>query len=332
MISRISKLPLLPVLFLFVAGILHLPATAQQTSPKWREASIKVGDLTRHFRVLAPPTLRPKAPVVIVLHGGTQSMRAIFRPNAGGSQAWASIAEKERFLLVAPNGTNPSTGNTNGDEQVWNDLRTQGLRNTKADDIGFLKALVTWIGANHDIDKTRIYITGASNGGMMTYRALMEMSNTFAAGAAFISSIPKDSPAVRKPDRPVPIMICNGTEDKLVPFQGSTGGGGRPAFLSAEKTRDWWIEANRAKKTSDRLNEKLLEINKTDGVTVYRSLYPADENGAPVLFLRCEGGGHCMPSIKHPLGAVGQRLMGAQSRDIEGAQMAWEFMRNHKLR
>ena len=99
------------------------PEGAILERPNWRESSLRVGELTRWYRVYIPRSLSEKAPVVLLLHGGRQSMRRIFSSGAVATKEWADLAETEHFLLVVPNGTNRTGGDTRGDRQGWNDGR-----------------------------------------------------------------------------------------------------------------------------------------------------------------------------------------------------------------
>ena len=126
--------PIIPVMLALTISWAR-PAGAQNSVPKgemlerpnWQESSLRVGELTRWYRVYVPRSLPEKAPVVLLLHGGCQSMRRIFSSGAVATKEWADLAETERFLLVVPNGTNPTTGDTRGDRQGWNDGRISGL-------------------------------------------------------------------------------------------------------------------------------------------------------------------------------------------------------------
>ena len=111
------------------------PEGAILERPNWRESSLRVGELTRWYRVYIPRSLSEKAPVVLLLHGGRQSMRRMFRSGAVATKEWADLAETEHFLLVVPNGTNAS-GDTRGDRQGWNDGRiVDSPVNPEVDDV-----------------------------------------------------------------------------------------------------------------------------------------------------------------------------------------------------
>jgi polyhydroxybutyrate depolymerase len=142
---------------------------------------------------------------------------------------------------------NPQTGDTRGDNQNWNDLRSsKSDRNSTADDVSFILQLLDEMVRTHGLDKGRIYVTGASNGGMLTYRLLIEAPERFAAGAAFIALLPADLRGLEPPPKPTPLLILNGTEDPLVRWEGGPIRGQTEKLMSAESHRDWWIRANRA--------------------------------------------------------------------------------------
>lgn len=96
---------------------LWLGFAAAVQAGEWRESSLKVNGVERWYRFYAPPAPPKKSPVVLLLHGGTGSMRTIFDEAHGGTREWPALAERERFMLVVPNGTNGQTGNARGDRQ-----------------------------------------------------------------------------------------------------------------------------------------------------------------------------------------------------------------------
>ncbi len=296
--------------------------------PNWRESSLHVGELTRWYRVYVPRSLPEKAPVVLLLHGGRQSMRRIFGSGAVATKGWADVAEIEHFLLVVPNGTNEKNGETRGDRQGWNDGRiVDSPVKRDADDVTFIKNLLDRIGRGYSIDGARIYVTGASNGGMMTFRLLMEASERFAAGVAFIANLPVAGPVIRKPALPTPLMIANGTKDPVIKWDGGEILKGHGFVRSAEATVAWWVDANHARRENPG-SEYLPDTDPTDPCRVLRTTYPARENGAPVVFYALEGAGHTMPSRKHEI--PDDFPTRPVCRDIEGARLAWDFMKDHR--
>ncbi|MFO8233496.1 MAG: PHB depolymerase family esterase [Longimonas sp.] len=309
------------------SGIDPLPEDSDE--PGWHEGRLQHDGLERAFRFYLPEDLPQDAPTVVLLHGGTQSMDAIFRSRAGGTNEWPAIAEEEKFMLLVPNGTNPDTGSPTGNNQFWNDCRAPGTiagsPQSTADDVGFIMELKEWAAFRFASDSNRFYVTGASNGGQMAYRLALEQPNQIAGIAAFIANLPVESEC-DAPSAPVPVFMANGTEDPIIPFDGGDEAGRGP-FLSAPATRSQWAQANNAD-TTQRTETELPDRDPDDGNVVICEDDPAGDAGAPVRFCRIEGGGHAMPSIEHRIPRLVDRRIGPQNRDVEGARLAWEFLRD----
>ncbi len=305
-----------------------VPAAAGQ----WEEAALDVAGTQRWYRLYQPDRLRAHAPLVLSLHGGTGSMHTI---DHGPSHGWVRLADQHGFALLVPNGTNMKTGDNRGRQQFWNDLRADPKESqTQADDLNFISALLEKVSAQLSIDTGRVYVTGNSNGGLMTYRLVMEMPQRFAAAAAFIAHLPVDGQRVHAPQRPVPLLIWSGTEDKLMKYEGGEIPPHKGLMRSARDNLAWWLAANRARR--DGVEARLLpDLDPRDGCRVWHKFHPAAQpGGAPVSFFLGEGGGHAMPS-QHDYGSEGgpfyKMLVGRTCKDVDGADIAWEFMREYRL-
>src|SRR5262245_50351458 len=123
-----------------------------------------------HHPSPAPPA---QWPVVMFLHG------------AGATAAWAmtetrldAAADRNGFLLVLPEGTRPDPTRPPGflsNPPVWNDGPRRGEMGVeRADDVGFLSAVLDDLARHHPIDPARVYVTGFSNGAGMTFRLAAE--------------------------------------------------------------------------------------------------------------------------------------------------------------
>jgi dienelactone hydrolase len=174
-----------------------------------------------------------------------------------------------------------------------------------------------------DVDPARIYFTGSSNGGMMTYRIATEAPEISAAGAAFIANQPIGSECA-DPSTPFPMMIANGTADPLMPYDGGVLPNGTGAVESTAATVTLWRQVNRSASPSAAV--AFADIDATDGSRVERIDYPSPSAGAPVRLLRMIGAGHAIPSRDRRLSAAAELFVGPQNHDIEGAAVAWEFL------
>jgi len=316
---------------LALAQRMPAPSTPALQAQGLQEHSLQVGDLRRWFLVQPPPDASKPAPVLLVLHGGGQSMRRLVAPEAGATQGWPALALRENALLLLPNGVNADDQDTRGDNQNWNDLREGVSRGHAADDTGFLLALVDWAQKNHRTDADRVYVTGASNGGIMSFRLLMEAPEPFAAAAAFVAALPKESSRFKTPSRPTPLMIANGTHDPLMQWQGGQIAGGRGETRSVADTVQWWLQANKAGPTATE-TVTLPDRDPQDGCTIERRTYPAQAGGAPVVTYTLRGGGHNLPSARYPLrdSWMVRRFIGPVCKDAEGPELVWEFLSAHR--
>jgi polyhydroxybutyrate depolymerase len=307
------------------------PTTAAMAALGLKEVTLTSSNRERVLLVQEPANPAVPAPVVVLLHGGSQSMRRQFGPKGGATLEWLAVARANNILLLAPNGTNAETGDATGDTQFWNDFRNAATtRTTTADDVTFIRDMLTWAHKTYKTDPSRAYVTGASNGGMMTYRLLIEAPEKFAAGAAFIAALPADLDRIPKPSRPTPLMIMAGTADPLVQWNGGAIAGNRGTVTSAEANLKWWLAANRAE-PSPQSTTQLPHLDANDTCKIERKEFAAKVGGAPVVFYTNQGGGHTMPSAKHKIadGFLIRRFIGHVCRDLEAAELTWEFFKQH---
>ncbi len=180
-------------------------------------------------------------PLVVALH------------HAGGDgddfesmTGFSDKADANNFIVVYPNGTGASwnAGNCCG-SAMTNDIN----------DVGFVSALIETLSVYYNIDSTRIFATGFSNGSIMTYRLAAELSNKIAAIAAASGQMMLDE---CDPVRAVPIMHLHGLEDDAVPYEGGSASG--YVFPSVESVIDIWVEINNCETEPDTIinNEDLM--------------------------------------------------------------------------
>ncbi len=309
-------------------------AAAGQAGTWLEEQTLDSGGLTRYYRAYVPDDSSPGMPLVLLLHGGGGDYVSL---TANGPDVeWIELADEQRFLLVVPNGVNRETGDTAGEDQAWNDCRSDlVIPDTTADDVGFLADLIDWAIAAYAIDTQRVYVTGASNGGMMSYRAAFELGHRVAAIAAFIANLPAVSECAEPVDI-TPVAIFNGDAEAFyMPWEGGCVASAeceRGTVLSAEQTRDFWLGFNAVSDPDPEVFD-FPDIFNGDGSTVRRTLHQGGLQGSSVSFHRVFNGGHSKPTIEHPFNQFLLTLagLGIQNRDIESARESWAFLSQHTL-
>jgi len=175
------------------------PAVTVPPGPGRHALTLDHGDTTRHYRLHAPPgydATRP-VPLVIALHpypGDGQSMSEMVGLDA--------LAEREGFLTAYPDGVNGG----------FNAFVCCG----QADDVGFLAALAEHLVGTGRVDADRVYLTGISNGGDLSFRAAVEATGVFAAigvvSGGFIGALPAAETYV--PKSPVSVITFIGDQDR----------------------------------------------------------------------------------------------------------------------
>ena len=307
------------------------PTTADVAALGLHERSLRVGPTDRWFLVQPPADTAQPVPVLLVLHGGGQSMRRLFAADAGATRGWPELDARENALLLVPNGVNADTGDPRGDDQNWNDLREGVSRASTADDVAFLLVLLAWAHETYRTDPSRVYVAGASNGGMMTFGLLIDAPQKFAAGAAFVAALPRENARLKRPSRPTPLVIANGTLDPLVPWGGGKIAGNRGETGSVADTIAWWVDANNASAQVTG-TAQLPDRDPNDRCTIERREHAAGAGGAPVVACTMLGGGHNLPSAKYaiPDTWLVRRYIGPVCHDLEGPELAWEFLSAHR--
>jgi len=294
--------------------------------PELRFGHILWNGLERTFATYAPADLAEPAPVVFFLHGGSSSASAIW--SGDGGRSWKALADEHGFLLVLPEGrADPVDPN----QHHWNDCRT-GVTNPDAisteDDVGFVARLIDLAAERVAIDPLRIYVTGASNGGMMTYRLAMQLGDRLAAVGAIVANLPDPSECAFEA-APIPILIMNGTADPVIPYDGGCVAGStcdRGSVRSTDATVAFWVNTNGAATVPEEV--ALPDTVPSDHSTVTKFTYDGGAGGMGVLFYRVDGGGHSAPG-PDPISASMERVAGPKNHDIDAPTEVWRFFEAH---
>lgn len=273
---------------------------------------------TRHYLLRLPPGLpiapspgqqsRRQLPLVLVLHGGGG--------NAWNAEQMTGFTRKGRqagFIVAYPEGT----GRLENWLLTWNADHCcgQAMRN-RSDDAGFIRALINDLVYRYPVDPRRIYITGLSNGGMMTHRLGIALSDQVAAIAPVVATLFGDE---ARPAHPVSVMIINGGVDQSVPpAGGAPGGRGRQEWdstplLPAAAQGDFWARVNGCRMTPAFSHQQAIQQWQyacPEGVSVVR--YLVDDNG------------HAWPG-----GQSGSRRGDTPSTAMQATDQIWDFFAAH---
>jgi polyhydroxybutyrate depolymerase len=254
-------------------------------------------------------------PLLLVLHGGGGKNRGMLRIT---NRRFNELADRDGFFAVYPQGIDKS----------WNDGRPDKISDAHRkgiDDVGFLRALIEDLIARYPIDAKRIFVTGISNGGLMSYRLGCSLPDKIRAIAAVTAQIPAAIAPLCRSESAVSLAIFNGTEDPLVPYNGgqiTVLGRQRGAVLSTDETIRIWRLKNRCSPEAD-VTELPDVVD--DGTRVTKIEYSRCKNESKVVLYRIEGGGHTWPDGRQYLPV---KWVGRTSRDINGCDEIWQFFRS----
>lgn len=269
---------------------------------------LNYGGLERSYILHVPPDLDGTQPtaVVLVFHGGGGNAE-----NAVIVTDFNDLADQEGFLVVYPNGT----GLLKNRLLTWNGGTCCGYaQEQNVDDVGFVRAIIADLQNITAIDTKRIYATGMSNGGIMSYRLACEASDLIAAIGAVAGT---QNLAHCEPEEPVSVIHFHGTSDNHLPYNGGVGSESRigMSFVSVNDTIQFWLDYNQC--PSAPIIEEFSDIQ--------HLAYTGCTSGSAVELYTIVGGGHAWPGSEGPAWHGGDQ----PTNTIVATQIIWEFFTEH---
>lgn len=259
--------------------------------------------LPRQYKVHVPPSYdcRVPAPLVFCIHGLAQN-GAMFCVNGSagataGPRGFVDKSNESGFILVVPNGA----GN------AWNGAGCCG--NEELDDVALFRALVTEVATHVNVDRKRVYATGFSNGGFMSYRLGCEAADVFTAVAPAAAGL---SGGACNPSRPLPVLAIHGDADGIIPYaqQG-------PSMIA--------VAAGNGCTGPIRPADPSGASGEATCVT-----HTGCPSGAEVTSCTIKGGGHVWfgdPSCGTGAGPLGCLFVGANSANLNNTDLVWDFLK-----
>lgn len=260
-------------------------------------------DTTRNFWVHFPPGFNnaQHLPVVINMHGsGSTGAEEEFYSRM------SETSDSNKFIVVYPDGIN----------KVWNSGFTPPY-NSAPDDVGFIGKIIDTLYTLYNIDLSRVYSTGMSNGGFQSYRLACDLENRIAAIASVAGALTDLQVINCVLSRHIPVMEIHGTADPLVPYGGETG------IKSVEETIDFFTNADQCHNGNDTTVWPNLDPN--DSSTVARIRYANCGSGTEVVLFKIYGGGHTWPNAYYPY------IYGPTNHDLDASQEIWNFFKRYTI-
>lgn len=283
---------------------LSLPAHAGE-----RQRTLTVNGTAREYALVQPDRVPGPLPLLIVYHGGGQTAE-----RARSYTRFDTTAVERNFVVVFPQGLSNN----------WNDGRRSADLSERAssttNDLEFTEQIIGQLAIEGLVDRNRVFLTGASNGGMMSMYAGCKLGNRIAGIAPVVANLPVDWTCEA---RGLPALFIHGTDDAFMPYAG-----GRIAervqrkdlgsVLGTEATIAAFRVVNGC--TGEK-ETKRLDRFPSDRTVAVMTVF--DCSNAPLKRFLIEGGGHTWPGARS--GMLADWVLGATSREINATNEILAF-------
>lgn len=226
-------------------------------------------------------------PLVVIMHGiGGTALQL-----TGGQ--YNLTADTARFIPVYLQGKLNAYNQTS-----WNNGTLLG---STENDVLFISDIIDEMKVLHNIDLSRVYVTGISMGSIMTYKAMRHLDDRIAAVSCHIGTMSSEEITGYAPTHAIPAQHIHGTLDTTVPYDSAPFPSLSlvPETLTKLKTVNGWNGDSTITAIPDVL---------ADGITIDKIVYDCT---TPLEFWRMNNGGHIflIPGIN----------------DVSGVHVSWEF-------
>jgi polyhydroxybutyrate depolymerase len=252
----------------------------------------------REFIVYLPEVYSDESslPLIVYLHSyGWNARRGMWNTD------FNEVAEAYGFVIVYPDAA-PN----------WNSGQTS-FPSPESDDVTFIKAVISETHERYNINLDRVYATGYSNGGHMSYRLACEASDVISAIASVAGSMAESVYDLCQPVRPISILAIHGTGDTTMPYNGKSG------MKSVEESIDFWVMIN---KCGSKETQALPDIDPDDGSTIEKTTHSECAEGSSVVLMKVENAGHTWPGED-------DSTFGRVNKDIDASIEIWKFFADH---
>jgi len=270
--------------------------------------------LMRSFHYYVPADLGPDPAVIFAFHGSRGDGRMMRRAM---HFEFDRLADEHGFVVVYPDGY----------RNHWNDCRKAGGYDAKlenVDDPGFVRAMLSYLQEEYRVDSAKVFVVGISNGGHMAYRLALETPGLIRGAVAIAASMPADQNQNCEPsNEAVAVMIINGSEDSINPFEGGEvtllgPWGTRGEVKSSAESVEYWAAV--AGHSNEPFEHRYPATVPEDNSVAIHTVWTGEER-PEVGLIAVYGGGHTIP---HPVTEF-PRFLGPVNRDFVAVTEIWRF-------
>ena len=273
--------------------------------------NVTVDGQTRSFLKYLPVNFDPseQLPLMMCFHGGS-----------GTAEEQLAIgdlretADEDRFLLLYPQALpDPNDeGSTNWQVVTSGDLPFT-LPNPHSD-IDFVSALIDAMLAMHNIDASRVYAMGYSNGGGFVYDLACRLNDKVTGVGAVARTMYAESYDECTVSHPTPVVNILGTNDFISSYDGITYEG-TLYYHSAEATHDFWIEQNGLFPQAE--ISTVPDLNPSDNTSVELYQWQDEQNCRELAHYKVNGGDHDWPGTFGNMDIVSHDMIWAHLKEFD---------------
>jgi polyhydroxybutyrate depolymerase len=262
--------------------------------------NLVVDGTNRTYQLYVPPgaDTGPKRPLIINMHGYANDA-----PYQANLSAMNPIADTAGFYVVYPN-ARPGLFF----QRQWRD----DLADAANPDILFLGQLIDALGASYNIDTSKVFATGYSNGGGMAVALACALPGRIKGIAPIAAAIPQGNASRCTPALYRPLLQIHGTADGVININGgSLGPDLRPTVAALDFFKFW----TRRDGCGGPVLSAVPDVVPSDGTTADAADILSCSSGNRHRFYRIQGGDHDIPG---PTG---------NNEDVYSSAVIWDFFR-----
>ncbi|MDQ4141174.1 MAG: alpha/beta hydrolase-fold protein [Bacteroidota bacterium] len=259
--------------------------------------SVLVENHYRTFHFNKPKTKTDNFNLIFVLHGSGGDGKGMMK----AAQSLEKQSGQQPIFLVYPDGY----------KKYWNECRKAATSAANKEDINeqaFFEAMFRYFTQKYGLNKQHFFAIGMSGGGHMAYKLALTMPDKCKGISAFVANLP-DVPNLDcvESKKPVAVMITNGTQDPINPYQGGpmvVNGSSFGSVRSSNQSFRYW--ADLAGYKGEPKVENVPDKNPANKQSIIRYTFKG-KNKPEVMLLEVKGGEHTFPE------------------DIDGFTESWQF-------
>jgi polyhydroxybutyrate depolymerase len=218
------------------------------------------------------------------------------------------------------------------DQYSWDAGVCCGLPVTRhINDVVFLEQVISDIETRTAVDRSRIYVTGMSAGGMMAYAMAAQDAGQIAAIASVAGQV--ELPNLH-PTRAVPTMEFHSVDDPIAAWSGVPNPDPKDRYSVMQGIHKWVVADKCSRRPHD--SPKVVGVSGTEsaGETATLVAYSGCAAGAEVALWRLTGSGHVWPGAPFNLGPPQTWILQGVGRGtvlVDANQVMWDFFKQYSL-